>query len=756
MKYELIITEKPAAAKKIADALADGKAIKKNEKGVPYYDITHNKKDIIVASAVGHLYTVAEKEKGKWVYPVFDVKWEASSKVSKGSAFTSKYLSTIKKLAKDADSFTVATDYDIEGEVIGLNVIKYACKQKDAKRMKFSTLTKDEIVNSYEHASSSLDWGQANAGVTRHELDWYYGINLSRALTAAVKTTGGFKLLSSGRVQGPALKIIVDKEKEIDAFKPEPYWQIELTGKAKEKHITALHEKDKFWDKKESEEVMNKVNGAKEGKVADVSARRFNQAPPHPFDLTTLQTEAYRSMGIDPRQTLELAQSLYIKGMISYPRTSSQELPKTIGYAAILDKLKKQTAYKELAEKLLTKPKDKLLPNNGKKKDPAHPAIYPTGLTSTIPERETKLYDIIVRRFMATFGDPATRETVKINIDVNTEIFIAKGTRTVEKGWFEFYGRHVKLEEEELPAVVKEDIVPIEKIDHQEKETKPPKRYTPASIIKELEKRNLGTKATRASIVEALYNRGYVLDKSIQATEIGIRTCEILEKYSPRILDEELTKQFEEEMEKIREKKKKPEEVLESAKTILTKILSDFKKNEKHIGKELMDATKEARDEASYLGKCPNCEDGEIHLRRGKFGRFGACDKYPECKTTYSLPKAGVVKSARKECPDCKAPIITIKRPRSSPQEVCINPDCPSKKITDKEEVKEVTEDLKDPCPKCGSELVLRQSLYGKFIGCSKYPKCRYIKTIEAEKEKRDKEKEDRKKEKEKDKIKKL
>ena len=188
MSYELIITEKPNAASKIAAALAEGKPIKKSEKGVPYYDITRGKKDIIVACAVGHLYTVAETTKKKgWTYPVFDIEWKEAAKERKDAAFSSKYLSVIKKLAKGADELTVATDYDVEGEVIGLTIIKYACKKKDANRMKFSTLTKDAIIKAYEEKSKTLNWGQAYAGETRHFLDWMYGINLSRASTLSIK-----------------------------------------------------------------------------------------------------------------------------------------------------------------------------------------------------------------------------------------------------------------------------------------------------------------------------------------------------------------------------------------------------------------------------------------------------------------------------------------------------------------------------------------------------------------------------------------
>ncbi|MBR9699446.1 DNA topoisomerase I [Candidatus Woesearchaeota archaeon] len=720
---ELIITEKPQAAKKIADALADGKPIKENNQGVPYYLISHGKKDIIVACAVGHLYGLYQKEgTKKWTYPLFDIEWQASHETRKNAAYTKKYLMTIKKLSKEAKEFTVATDYDIEGEVIGLNVIKYACKKKDASRMKFSTLTKDDLVNAYENKSKTLDWGQANAGVTRHFLDWYNGINYSRALTSAIKTAGTFKLMSIGRVQGPALKTIVEREKEIKAFKPVPFWQIELNGEANKSPLTAWHIEDKFWKKQEVEKVMKKIKGGKEAIVDKIDSSKFNQSPPTPFDLTTLQTEVYRCHRISPKRTLEIAQELYTAGYISYPRTSSQQYPESIGYKKILSALKKNPSYKKLADKILSR--KGLKPNDGKKTDPAHPAIYPTGVTPSLDSQNDKIYDIIVRRFLATFSDPAVRETNKIVMDMKDESFIAKGTRTLEKGWHEFYGPYVKLEEEDLPKVKKGDKVKVKKITKHDEETKPPKRYTPASIIRELEKRNLGTKSTRASIVDTLFNRGYVDGKSIQATELGIRTIETLEHHSPKIIDEALSRHFEVEMEEIRKGKKKMEDVLKEAQDALTKILSDFKKKEKDIGKELKAANIETRDALSTIGNCPNCKEGKLQIRRGKYGQFVACNKYPDCKTTFSMPNNALIKPSDKECEVCKHPMVLSIRRAKKPMSFCINPDCKSKHPVDLGK-------LEKPCPTCSEgKLILRKSLYGSFLGCSSYPKCRHTEQV--------------------------
>ena len=725
---ELIITEKPSSAEKIATALADNKPVVKTQNKVKYYELRHDGKEVVVVPAVGHVYTVTEKDKSEWTYPVFSVHWMPSYEVSKNAEFSKRYVNLIKSLAKEASEFTVATDFDIEGEVIGYNILRFACRQKDGHRMKFSTVTKDDLIQSYREKHGTIDWGQAKAGLTRHELDWYYGINLSRALTLSIKAIGSFKLMSSGRVQGPALKILVDKEHEIEAFKPEPFWQLELHTP----EIVAMHEQDKFW--KEAEATTAQGNVKDKAKVEEIQRRRGKQMPPPPFDLTTLQTEAYRSFRMNPKETLGHAQDLYSQGYISYPRTSSQVLPKGIDYSKIIRALGKQKGYKELAEKLLKQ--KALAPNNGKKTDPAHPAIYPTGIApSKARERAKRVYDIIARRFMATFGEPAMRETVELKLESGGERFITKGTRTIEPGWFEYYGPHVKLEEQELPALKEEQELKVEKTELLTKETQPPKRYTPSSIIKELEKRGLGTKATRADIIDNLYSRGYIQEQSITASILGIRTVDTLAEFVPEILDEKLTRQIEEELEKIREDKIKPEEVLEHAKNHLLKLLDHFKKNEKDIGAKLLEAQRETQDLLTVLGPCKTCNQGNLQIRRGKFGMFVGCTNYPDCTQTYALP-SGNVRAAGKDCDYCEFPLVKIMKKRGGPRNICFNLECPEKKLSAEAEAKRKEVEEKEVlCPKCQSKLVIRRSAYGTFIGCSGFPKCRYLEALQTEKE---------------------
>jgi DNA topoisomerase-1 len=360
-------------------------------------------------------------------------------------------------------------------------------------------------------------------------------------------------------------------------------------------------------------------------------------------------------------------------------------LPPAIGYKKLLEKISQQPEFSDAANKLLNK--SALKPNNGKKKDPAHPAIYPTGeVPRGVNDRERKVYDLIVRRFMATFGEWAIRESMKAIIDVNGEPFKAEGKRTVEKNWHELYGKYAKFDEIVLPQMKEGDTVAVKETDFQKKMTEPPKRYTEASIISELEKRNLGTKATRANIIDTLRRRDYIHGKSLEATELGIKTVETLEKHSPEILDEELTRNIEAEMEEVIAGKKNGEEIEEGARQILIKVLDKFKKDEKEIGEELKESLYKAKDQKTMseaMGTCPVCKEGLLIVRVNPKTkkRFLGCSSYPKCTNTQPLPQKGLVKPANKECPECGYPIANIwTKGKKIPWTICTNINCPTKK----------------------------------------------------------------------------
>lgn len=674
--YELVITEKPQAALKIASAL--GKSTKKRIGNVSYYEVDRKGNKIVVACAVGHLFTLSQKNSGSKV-PEFEISWFPNYMVRKKD-FTKQYYDTLSKLSKGASSITIATDYDIEGEVIGLNVVRFITGQPDAERMKFSTLTEHELDQAYESRGKTIDWGQAIAGETRHYLDWFYGINLSRALMNAIKSIGSFRIFSIGRVQGPALNLIVKKEKQISDFKSQKYWQIFITiDKPEKSPIELIHNKDIF-DKKSLDKFQN-IAG-KTG-MASTTKKSQNVPPNVPFNLTALQTEAYSFYGITPSRTLRAAQSLYLAGLISYPRTSSQRLPSSINYKEIL----KNIAKSYNVEKLITREK----PIEGKKSDPAHPSIYPTGQKQILSGDEEKIYNLIAKRFLALFMDNAIIENKTIKVDIESEknplIFVKKGSAVKKKGWLSIYPR--KIKEIDLPDI--EGPVKVTNSRIEEKETQPPKRYSPASIISELEKRNLGTKATRASILETLYDRGYIKDQSIKATPLGISLIETLEKHSPIIIDESLTRDLEREMDSIQKIKsknsqeQKEEKIIEQAKSVITNISKQFESQEREIGQELLDAQTKLREQerkANKLNVCPVCKKGHLQITYSRKTRrsFVACDAYPNCKNTYTLPPNSLIKKSKDVCDECGFPkLISIRRGKR-PWIFCFNPDCPTNK----------------------------------------------------------------------------
>jgi DNA topoisomerase-1 len=316
MGYTLIIAEKPDAARRIAEALAEKNSLRSftNKDKVTYYEFERNGKKHVVVCAVGHLFNLAPLNKD-WSYPIFNYTWKPSFQVSKDSAFSKKYFDVVKSLLPQASEYIIATDYDTEGEVIGANVLRFLAGKNDAKRMKFSTLTKDELIEAYENILPHIDFGQLEAGLTRHELDWLWGINLTRALTLALKRVAekGFAILSSGRVQSPTLNLILERELEIRKFKPKPFWQLELHAKVDGNKIVAMHEKEKFWKKEEVDKVLNECKG-KDAIVEKIKKKEYRQKPPFPFNTTDLQAEAYAAFKFSPAQTLQIAESLYQQG----------------------------------------------------------------------------------------------------------------------------------------------------------------------------------------------------------------------------------------------------------------------------------------------------------------------------------------------------------------------------------------------------------------------------------------------------------
>jgi DNA topoisomerase-1 len=515
-------------------------------------------------------------------------------------------------------------------------------------------------------------------------VDWLYGINLSRALTlAARRWSGKYSTLSTGRVQGPTLQFLTIREKTIRSFVPTPYWEIKAEVEISNSVYEAEYENKRIERKAEADTVIRACAG-KTGEVAIVEVRHVRQKPPIPFDLGTLQGEAYSFFGYTPRRTLGIAQRLYLDALISYPRTSSQKLPPIIDYKKILNSLKRKTSYKKLASELLER--ETLRPREGAKEDPAHPAVYPTG---NLPEKplgipERRVWDLVVRRFMAVFGGEALNESLKVRLEVNGHGFMLRGRRILKGGWMKFYKPYIRVEEVLLPRIKKGESVRLRRVLREDKFTGPPSRYNPSSLLKKMEEHGIGTKATRADIIQTLYNRGYTRDERIVVTELGFDVIEILSKYAPKVISAKLTQELESKMEQIKSNRERRENVLVEVVEQLKPQLDQFKDNEEAIGEALSKAIERARTQERIVGKCPNCDTGNLMIiySRTTKKRFIGCSSYFKglCDTSFPLPQRGTVKLAGSNCKSCGWPQMLVRIGGRRPWRLCFNPSCPLKR----------------------------------------------------------------------------
>jgi DNA topoisomerase I len=684
-KYTLIITEKPDAAARIATALDEqGKPQRNQKNGVPYFRAQRNG-EIVVVPAIGHLYTITNKQKSQGGYPVFDYQWVPKWQAERGTSRIRTWLKVISELAVDAEDFVDGCDFDIEGSIIGYNILKYACgeKQQTAKRMKYSTLTEEELQEAYGHLMPKLDFALVEAGLTRHEIDWLYGINLSRALTQAAKQASGqYATLSTGRVQGPTLRFLESREKEIKCFVPTPYWKlvakININGKA----IDVEYPK-KLETSSEASELKEKCK-TKEGKIETILVSEAPVNPPFPFDLGALQSEAYKLFRITPMRTSTILQRLYIDALISYLRTSSQKLPPTIGYRAILKKLGATPAYTKHTAELLAK--TILKPNEGKKVDSAHPAIYPTGNLPKKPldDASKNIFDLVVKRFFAVFGEPALRQNINITVVLNGNPFCFSMTRTLSEGWLKFYKPYAQIKDDALPSLTEGQPVEVKRVTLKEQFTQPPPRFNPRSLLLEMEKEEIGTKATRASIIQTLQERKYLLGTdNFAVSDLGFEVTEVLEKYCPTVVSPEMTRFLEERMDAIQQGKDTKQTVLANAIETLKTVTSELKAKEAAVGVQLSQALERAKLEERKVGACPNCQGGQlVILHSKKTGkRFVGCTNYfqGKCSVAYPLPQTGLVKPLANPCKSCGAPIVAVYMQGRKPWRLCLNPKCPSK-----------------------------------------------------------------------------
>src|SRR3989441_4933426 len=656
----LIVCEKPDAAARVARALdEDGDPRRIVTQGVPVYECGNRSELILVCSAFGHLYAVDSKtHTSRRYYPVWDFDWKPKHLIDKKSARLARWIQVISSLASKADRYVNACDYDVEGSLIGYTILRYSCRRADSKaqRMKFSTMTEKELRSAYKTLTPHLDMPLVEAGRTRHELDWLYGINLSRLLTeSSLKQNRGYSTLSTGRVQGPTLKFVVDREEEIQCFTPTPFWTIDAKVTEDEQDYTLEYEKEKISTSAEAEQI---VRDCKDSilEVDSAESRSTHQSPPYPFDLSNLQSEAYRHFGYTPSRTLAIAEKLYLDALISYPRTSSQKLPPAIGYSEILRGIANMAQYRFLASKLTLQPA--LRPNQGPKEDTAHPAVYPTGELPKRPliQPEANLLDLIIRRFMAAFAEANLQESSKLTLKKEPHRFFLRGSRQVKAGWIQFYKPYTSEESQILPDLKVGDKIPLANIQASQKLTEPPARYNPNSLLQKMEKENIGTKATRAEIIEILYRRGYIKNVRIEATTLAIKIISLLNKYCPLIIDPGFTAELETSMDSIQTLQTSRSRVLAETLDHLRPVMLELMSREDEIGSQLAEVVTSQRIASlTFEYPCPKCASKLKIIRSRTTGkRFIGCTGYENgCRFTLPLPQFGNLSITRRHCKVC-------------------------------------------------------------------------------------------------------
>ena len=686
MAKNLIIVESPAKARTIKNFLG---------------------KDFEVVASKGHIRDLPKTSFG---IKIKDDKFIPQYRVTLDHQKVAKEL---KELAKKADKIYIATDEDREGEAIGFHIAHVIGKKPDElPRIVFHEITKSAIKKALENPRT-LDINRVNAQQARRLLDRIVGYKLSPLLNKKIQ-----KGLSAGRVQSAALKLVVDREREIKAFKPQEYWSIEGIFKGVRGSLIKLNGKklEKF-DIKTKDEATKIVNELKllEYSVREIETKTTTIKSPAPFMTSTLQQVASSELGFSPRKTMQIAQKLYegVKtpvgemGIITYMRTDSLNIAKEAQNAAI--EFIKQNIGKEYAEAKTYQTKSQNAQEAHEAIRPVDVRLTPNDLKNYLSKDELKLYNLIYNRFLASQMKDAKFETQNIYIFNEKGEFKISGRRLIFEGFYKVYSK--PSADTLLPEFKKNELLKPEDIKATQHFTKPPERYTEASLIKKLESLGIGRPSTYAPIITLLQNRNYVeiKDKKLHPSEIAFTVIQTLERYFPDIVDANFTANMEEMLDSIAVAKKDWQEVL---KEFFNPFMQLIEKGYKEIPSQKI---AKPIDEV-----CPLC-GAPLVIRKGKFGEFIACSAYPKCKYTRAIEETQE-KKANVKCDKCGADMI-IKRGKNGEFLACSNyPKCKNTKPLIEPEV---LDDVK--CPECGGDIVKRNSKRGEFYGCSNYPKCNFI-----------------------------
>ncbi len=675
-------------------------------------------KDYKVVSSKGHIRDLATTGKEGLGVDV-DNDFKANYVVSKDKKDVVKQL---KDLCKKAENVYLATDPDREGEAISWHLAKELGLDLDLNnRVVFNEITKNTILKAMENPRT-IDLDLVKSQETRRILDRIIGFKLSKLLQKKIKSK------SAGRVQSIALRMICDREKEIEAFVPEEYWTIKALlvkdGNEFDTILTKINNKKvEIKNEEEANEILSKI---KDPFIVDeIVSKSKKRASYLPFITSTLQQEASSKLGFSAKKTMMLAQNLYegidlkneTVGLITYMRTDSTRLSNDFINAAY-----------DLIEKEYGKEyKGFYRVKNDESSQDAHEAIRPTSLTHTpesvkeyLTNDQYKLYKFIYARALASLMADAKFKSVTYNIVNGDMLFTISGSELTFDGFLKVYKDYDGSKDVILKPLNKGDELTSKELNKEQHFTQGPSRYTEAKLIKALEEEGVGRPSTYATIIDTITKRNYVelkkesdnsKTKYFFPTEQGKLTDEKLREYFLPVINVKYTAQMEDGLDKIAENKENNIAYLHEFYDKFQPLVDDAYKN------------MEKKEDEKTGDKCPLC-GSDLVYKEGKYGKFVACSNYPTCKYIET-------ESVGRDCPDCGAPLI-YKTGRFGKFISCSNyPECKHIEKIEKEKPEEIGRE----CPECGKPLLKRKSRYGTyFIGCSGYPKCKYIENIEGEK----------------------
>lgn len=626
----------------------------------------------------------------------------------------------IIELSKKASTTYIATDEDREGEAIGYHV---ACliggKLESYPRIVFHEITQNAILNALK-TPRKIDMSKVNAQQARRFLDRIVGFKLSSLI--ASKITKG---LSAGRVQSAALKLVIDKEREIKAFKPLTYFTLDAYF---ESHLEAQLisykgnklKAQELIDEKKAQEIKNELE--KESYIISSIVKKSKKSPtPPPFMTSTLQQSASSLLGFSPTKTMSIAQKLYegvatpqgVMGVITYMRTDSLNIAKEALEEA------RNKILKDYGKDYLP-PKAKVYSSKNKNAQEAHEAIRPTSiilepnaLKDYLKPEELKLYTLIYKRFLASQMQDALFESQSVVVACEKGEFKASGRKLLFDGYYKILGNDDK--DKLLPNLKENDPIKLEKLESNAHVTEPPACYSEASLIKVLESLGIGRPSTYAPTISLLQNRDYIKveKKQISALESAFKVIEILEKHFEEIVDSKFSASLEEELDNIAQNKADYQQVLKDFYYPFMDKIEAGKKN--IISQKVHEKTGQS---------CPKC-GGELVKKNSRYGEFIACNNYPKCKYIKQTENAN--DGANQElCEKCGGEMVQ-KFSRNGAFLACSNyPECKNtKSLKNTPNAKEVIEGVK--CPECGGDIALKRSRKGSFYGCNNYPKCNFL-----------------------------